>query len=275
MIIDIHVKCRHYLTNDSSPPSALSPNLCLPKGRRIQPADRSPTRLIYNEDALAWLEHHAPPHPTSTSVITSLPDISELGHIKKNDYDSYCQWFTETARRVIRWIPQEGEGKIIFFQSDIRKDSGELIDKSYLILRACEVEKASLVWHKIVCRKGMNSADVRLKPGLKRATYSHMLCVSRKEVPAPRRAGPDVLADGGFMSWSRAMGQEACRMACRYLLEETDTMCVVDPFCGQGSVLAMANAFGFDAVGVDLSTKRCRVAEKMVSEICKIPPFQS
>ena len=31
---------------------------------------------------------------------------------------------------------------------------------------------------------------------------------------------------------------------------------IVDPFCGVGTVLAVANAFGLDAVGVERSTKR-------------------
>jgi tRNA G10 N-methylase Trm11 len=32
---------------------------------------------------------------------------------------------------------------------------------------------------------------------------------------------------------------------------------VFDPFCGVGTVLAVANALGVDALGVELSRKRC------------------
>ena len=35
---------------------------------------------------------------------------------------------------------------------------------------------------------------------------------------------------------------------------------VLDPFCGQGSVLALANSWGLDAVGIDVNRKRCKVA---------------
>ena len=35
---------------------------------------------------------------------------------------------------------------------------------------------------------------------------------------------------------------------------------ILDPFCGEGSVLAAANVRGVEAVGVDLSRKRCRHA---------------
>ena len=35
---------------------------------------------------------------------------------------------------------------------------------------------------------------------------------------------------------------------------------VIDPFCGQGTVLAVANELEMDALGVELSRKRCRQA---------------
>ena len=38
---------------------------------------------------------------------------------------------------------------------------------------------------------------------------------------------------------------------------------IVDPFCGVGSVPAMANAFGFDSLGCELSVKRAEMARKV------------
>ncbi len=38
---------------------------------------------------------------------------------------------------------------------------------------------------------------------------------------------------------------------------------VVDPFCGHGTVLAVANALGLDAVGVELSRKRAQKARSL------------
>jgi tRNA G10 N-methylase Trm11 len=60
------------------------------------------------------------------------------------------------------------------------------------------------------------------------------------------------------------MGEVACRVACRFLRDETATRLVVDPFCGEGSILAMANAFGLAAIGIDLSGKRCKAALQQV-----------
>lgn len=61
------------------------------------------------------------------------------------------------------------------------------------------------------------------------------------------------------------MGVTACEVACRYLRDETETAVVVDPFCGRGTVLAVANAMGFDAIGVDLGARRCRAARTAVA----------
>jgi SAM-dependent methyltransferase len=90
-----------------------------------------------------------------------------------------------------------------------------------------------------------------------------MICVSRTLL-VPRRPGADVIADAGAMVWAKAMGAHACLAACAYLRDDAATRLVVDPFCGHGTVLAAANALGLDAIGVDLSEKRCRAARRLV-----------
>jgi hypothetical protein len=206
-------------------------------------------RKIVRTDALAWLAEN--PAPARASVVTSTPTLSEIPGMELAEWRA---WSVSTARTVLRWIPDDGVA--IFFQSDIRID-GEWIDKGYLVVRAIEEEGASLVWHKIVCRQPAGT------PTWGRSSYSHMICASRARRPPPRSASPDVLPGAGFMPWSKAMGVAACVLACRYLKEETATEVVVDPFCGNGTALAVANAFGFDAIGVDKSARRCREARRL------------
>ncbi len=215
-------------------------------------APPTPRREIVHAEALAWLDAH--PADATSSVVTSLPDVSELPTL---GFDGWRAWFVDAARRVVRWLPEEGVA--IFFQSDIR-NAGAWVDKGYLVMRAAEEERCALLWHKIVCRKPPGT----IAHG--RASYSHMIAVARapRLGRAPRHPGPDVLADAGFMPWSRAMGENACRVACRFLREETRTQRVVDPFCGSGTVLAVANEMGFDALGVDLSARRCKAARRLV-----------
>lgn len=203
-------------------------------------------RTIIHAEALGWLASNTA--VSGTSVITSLPDVSEIPNL---GFAGWREWFIDTARRLMLWVPADGTA--IFFQSDIRFED-VWVDKGYMIMEAARAAEASLVWHKIVCRKPPGTIS------LGRPSYSHMLCFSPVVRPTPQRPGPDVIADAGHMPWPRAMGENACRVACRFLRDETATRVVVDPFCGEGSVLAMANAYGFEAIGIDRSGKRCRAA---------------
>lgn len=219
---------------------------------------RVPAREVIRAEARAWLDAHAA--PARASVVTSMPDLSEMRTEEAGFAEvqlglaRWRAWFEDTARRIIRWVPEGGVS--IFFQSDIRVD-GALVDKGYLVMRAAEAEGAQLLWHKIVCRRPPGSIS-QGRPG-----YSHLIGVVRGSLPGGNKPGPEVLADAGFMPWSRAMGVEACRLACRYLIENTETRVVVDPFCGKGTVLAVANAMGLDAIGVELSEKRVKASRTL------------
>ena len=182
-------------------------------------------------------------------MVTSMPDVSEV----PLDFAGWREWFIRAARTIVRWLPQGGVA--IFFQSDIR-EHGTHVDKGYLVMRAAEEEAASVLWHKIVCRKPPGTI------ALGRASYSHMIAIAPRAREDARLYGPDVLPDAGETSWSRGMGLEACRVACRYVRDEAGARVVVDPFCGMGSMLAAANAHGLDAIGVELSRKRASRARR-------------
>jgi hypothetical protein len=212
-----------------------------------------PLREVHHADALAWLRARGP--LVGASVVTSLPDVSEVPAL---GFDRWRAWFEDAAALTIEHVP--GDAVAIFFQSDIRH-RGLWVDKGHLILRAADRENAAVLFHKIVCRRPAGT----LTRG--RASYSHLIGVSRGLRPNLRHATPDVLPAAGDMPSKKSMGVLACVDACRFILAETSTRTVVDPFCGAGTVLAVANALGLDAVGVDLSLRQCRTARTLRIEL--------
>jgi hypothetical protein len=184
-------------------------------------------------------------------VVTSLPDASDLPAL---DVNAWQLWFQDAATATMNAVTDQGVA--IFFQSDIRHE-GLWIDKGQLVARAAERAGMRLLFHKIVCRKPPGTLTFG------RASYSHLLGFARTLRPSLRRVTPDVLPDAGMMPGTKSMGVAACEDACRFIQAETSTRTVVDPFCGYGTVLAVANALGLDAVGVDLSARMCRRARTL------------
>lgn len=212
-----------------------------------------PKRAVHHTDAIEWLRGAG--RLQGASVVTSLPDVSEVGGL---GLDGWREWFVAAAALTMESVPDEGVA--IFFQSDIRK-AGVWIDKGALVSRGAERAGHVLLFHKIVCR---------LPPGtvtFGRASYAHMLGYARTPRPKLASASADVLPDGGFKPGSKAMGVNACLDACRFVIAETPTRTIVDPFCGFGTVLAVANALGLDAIGVDHSVRMCRRARTLQVEV--------
>jgi hypothetical protein len=212
-----------------------------------------PRREVHHTDALPWLRAHRP--LVAGSVVTSLPDVAEMAGL---DLDAWTTWFRDAAALVLDAVPDDGVA--IFFQSDVKR-GGAWIDKGALVQRAADASGARLLFHKIVCRKPAGTVTFG------RASYSHLLAYSRGIRPKPERATADVLPEAGFQPGVKAMGVAACLDACRFIARETATRTVVDPFCGYGTVLAVANAMGLDAVGVDLSARMCRRARTLAVDV--------
>lgn len=208
-----------------------------------------PSRIVHNEDAIGWLTRS--PVLDGCSFFTSLPDVSELSPMS---LDIWRQWFIDAARLVLERTPDDGVA--IFYQTDIKVEK-RWIDKAFLVQRAAEDTRHALLWHKIVCRHAAGTVT----PG--RPGYAHLLCFSRAVIPDLSRCTPDVLPTLGAMTWSRAMGLDAARTAARFVRTQTASSTLVDPFCGVGTALAVANAEGLDAVGVELSPKRARKARNL------------
>lgn len=209
-----------------------------------------PSRTVFAQDAIAWLAENK--LPASHAVITSLPDSSEVPRL---GFEGWRQWFIDTSAQICRAVADDSVA--IFFQTDVKLNGG-WVDKAHLVHSGADAAKSQLLWHKVVCRA---------PPGITtfgRPAYAHLLCFSRGLKLEKGQSSPDVLERLGEMTWARAMGVEACVAACRFVLERTACRTIVDPFCGLGTALAVANSMGMDAIGVELSAKRAEKARELI-----------
>ena len=210
-----------------------------------------PQRTVVHAEAVAWLESQE--SFRGCAFVTSLPDVSETT-LSLSDWK---EWFGAAAALLMKRCPEDSVA--IFFQTDVKK-AGAWVDKGFLCQRAAEAAGMRQLFHKVVCRRPPGTVTFG------RPAYSHLLGFSRALEVDMARSSADVLADGGALAWTRGMGLEACRLACRFVLEQTRCRTIVDPFCGKGTVLAVANELGLDAVGVELCRKRARQAQSLSVE---------
>lgn len=207
------------------------------------------SRVVHHGDGVAWLrqtslaEHQA--------IVTSLPDASEM---RRLGFDAWRSWFVDTAELACRKLSNDAVA--IFFQTDV-KHGGIWVDKGFLVQLGAERAGVALLWHKVVCRAPAGVTT----PG--RPGYAHLLCFSRTLRLEPSQSFADVLPQLGQMTWARAMGVAVCTAVCHFLREHTACRTVVDPFCGVGTMLAVAEAHGFDAVGVETSKSRAERARTL------------
>jgi len=183
-------------------------------------------------------------------VVTSLPDLSEV----RLSLPVWRSWFLDAVRLAIGLVPDAGVA--VFFQSDVRHD-GQWIDKGSLVVRAAEDAGAHVVFHKIVCR----FQPGRVAAG--RPAYTHLIAVSRALRTQGDAIIPDVIVEPGRLTWVRSMGIQAAAHAVRFARDYAGATSIVDPFCGVGTVLAVANALGLDAIGVEQSPGRCQRAREL------------
>ncbi|MDF3057646.1 MAG: SAM-dependent methyltransferase [Rariglobus sp.] len=208
----------------------------------IEESSSAPKREVHCADAIPWMKERG--RIAGACAVTSLPDVSEVGMA----LPVWRTWFLHAVALVVDSVPDESAA--LFFQSDIKRD-GIWVDKGALVIRAAEDAGAQVLFHKIVCRRppGMLTYG---RPG-----YTHLIAVSRAMRCPDVLPVPDVITDMGRQPWVRAMGVRAAGHAVRFAREQVGAATVFDPFCGVGTVLAVANALGLDALGVEKSRKRC------------------
>jgi hypothetical protein len=211
--------------------------------------DRSPQREVHCADAIPWMQARG--RMAGACAVTSLPDVSEVGLA----LPAWREWFLAAVQLVVAAVPDDSAA--IFFQSDIKRD-GCWIDKGALVMSAAEAAGARVLFHKLICRRPPGTLTLG-RPG-----YTHLIAVSRTLRCPDVLPIPDIITDAGRQPWVRAMGVRAAAHAVRFARDQAGAKIIFDPFCGVGTVLAVANRLGLDALGVEKAKKRCEQSRQLV-----------
>jgi len=198
-------------------------------------------RKIINDDIFNWFNNVV---DGNFSYVASMPDFSEFPNYTLKEWKD---WFENCAEKIIEKTADNEFS--IFYQSDIKKD-GAWVDKSFLVMKAAEKANSQLLWHKIICR---------VPPGkvtFGRPAFSHILCFSKNFKLDPAHSTADVIPHVGEKTWERGMGLEACLMLSEFLKRHSESQKVVNPFCGMGSFVSVADAFDLEVIGIEKSKKR-------------------
>ena len=210
------------------------------------------TREVHEGDGIAWLREATlgPEH----AIVTSIPDVSEMPSLS---LDAWCELAIEIAALACSQIAPSSV--VVMYQTDIKVD-GRWVDKGWLVATGASRAGAHCLWHKIVCRVAPGHSTFG------RPAYGHWLAFSRALRLPSEASTPDVLPELGAMTWARAMPMTAAVATIAFLRRHTACSVVVDPFCGVGTILAVANEHGLDAIGVELSSKRARKARRLTTQ---------
>lgn len=200
-------------------------------------------RTVYCTDALPWL---AARKGGLHAIVTGLPDAAELDDMALPDYEV---WFNEAATLLVEAVTPTGG--LVVCHTD-RKHAGRWYDKSAAMHKAATRHGLLAIWHKIVLRRGVGKSD------LHRPTYSHLQAFAA--LAKPGTTTPDVI-DRGRVVYPNGMGVDATIVAVEWVRKFGDP--IVDPFCGHGTVLAVANSLGLHAIGVDIDPGCCALSRAL------------
>jgi hypothetical protein len=202
-------------------------------------------REIICADATEWLRQNR----DVGSVITSLPDMEEIG---QTNSELYLNWFRDAAKQCFKSASRGHP--IIFYQTDRLIDGRRLSKFNALMTAANSLNGYELVWHKIVLRRDAGKTDLR-RPG-----YSHLICFGDHKV-RPGRPTPDVMHAGKLL-YPNGTSVTAATTALQTALRHGTT--VTDPFCGRGTIPALAEPMGFEKIiGVDIDRQQVEAAKAL------------
>lgn len=200
------------------------------------------SREIRCADGLEWLRAN----PESCSIVTSPPLAHEMGW----EMADWRLWYRHALSDCFAALAPAAPA--IIYSTD-QKHDGYLVSSFELMSLAASDCGFFLLWHKIVLRREPGGIDIH-RPG-----FTH-LCAWGDENCRPGKATADVIRRGAA-AYPNGMGLIPARLACSFAGPKAKLL--VDPFCGRGTVPAVAEALGFDALGLDIDPAQCESARAL------------
>ena len=199
-------------------------------------------RQIIVADSLIWLKKQK----NIPNVITGICDLDETNMNMKD----YLIFFKQVATLIFKNLSKNGYA--IFMQTD-RKYNKEWIDKSSILTNIALENGLKLVWHKIILNRDVGKID------LFRPTYSHMLCYTYEGTSGA--ATTDVINVSKRL-YKNATPINAAKIALEFVKKyNTISSDIIDPFVGQGTIVALANKMNMNAIGIDIDSEQAKKAE--------------
>lgn len=204
------------------------------------------SRKIIVADSLQWLKKlHDKSIP---NILTGICDLDETDM----EMTGYLDFFNRVVQLIFNKV--DPDGYVVFIQTD-RKYQRQWIDKSFIISDIANRNGFKMAWHKIILHREVGRTD------LHRPTYAHMLCYTVNGTTGS--AFPDVLPVSSKL-YKNGTPILAARSALEFIKQYNKvSSLVLDPFVGQGTVPAIANALGMDSIGIDIDPEQAKIAETM------------
>lgn len=202
------------------------------------------SREIICQDAREWFASPPPP----CSIVTSPPLAHEMGW----ELPAWAEFYSWALGQCFD-LALRSKAPAIIYSTD-QKHGGRWVSSFWMMVTAAAASGLTPLWHKVVLRREPGRVDIH-RPG-----FSHMVAFGGPEC-RPGKATADCIRRGAS-AYPNGMGLIPARVACEFA--GSFGLPIADPFCGRGTVPAVAEALGFDAIGVDIDPAQCEAARGLI-----------
>lgn len=205
-------------------------------------------RKIITGDAITWFK--AQQNDSLDTVVVGPPDIRDMDML----LTEYLEWYREVVDLTLR--KTKPDGFTIFYHTD-RKElyNGETIQKADLTKAAAQFyHRIKPLWHTIAIKHPPGTIDKD------RNSYTNILCYTKQKQDSHYNNLVDLIEDGK-QYYPDSMGESATEYIIKFINQYKHIKNIIIPFSGSGTVPAMANKYGLNAIGIDCNWLRNETAK--------------